>query len=286
MRCADQKVTIHQLAISPMSYILGIDAAWTAHHPSGICLVQQSPDGLLRVIKLARSYREFLYRDSPDWSTKPEASPPLLTEVLEHCEDRGWPGRVVALDIPLAPQPVRGYREADRALTRAYSGRGAPVHSPTPQRPGPISDMIYQQLSHGGFRWAGAQAVLDQPSFIEVYPHAAIIELFGYAYRFPYKVHRRGQYWRDDPPSVRHRKSISNLLELKQKIGGYVTYAPGVNLPELVPEQQYPLAFLKGYEDTLDSLVCALSGWAYATGRATAYGDQEAAIWVPDRGER
>ncbi len=264
-----------------MPYILGVDAAWTAHHPSGISLLQQLPNGSLTVLKLARSYREFLERDTPDWTAKPEASPPPLVEVLEHCRARGWPVRVVALDIPLAPQPVRGYREADRALTRAYSGRGAPVHSPTPQRPGIISDAIYEQLTSVGFQWAGAQAVLDRPSFIEVYPHAAIIELFGYAYRFPYKVHKRGQYWRDDPPEVRHRKSIFSLLELKQKIAGYTTLALGVEFPELVPEQSYSLPFLKGYEDVLDSLVCALSGWAYAAERATAYGDQDTAIWVP-----
>lgn len=55
----------------------------------------------------------------------------------------------------------------------------------------------------------------------------------------------------------------------------------GIFLLQQLPEQSYSLAFLKGYEDVLDSLVCTLSGWAYATGRATAYGDQDAAIWVP-----
>ncbi len=282
----DKTIPARPLEILPPSYLLGVDAAWTAHHPSGISLLRQWPDGSMEVVKLARSYREFLERDSPDWSAKPEPSPPLLREVLEHCRSQDWPVRVVALDIPLAPQPVRGYREADRALTRAYSGRGAPVHSPTPQRPGVISDAIYEQLTDAGFQWAGAQAVLDQPSFIEVYPHAAIIGLFGYAYRFPYKVHKRSQYWRDDPPSLRHRKSVNNLLELKQKIDNYVSYAPGVAFVKLVPEQAYSLGFLKGYEDALDSLVCALSGWAYAARRATAYGDQDAAIWVPDQSGR
>jgi predicted RNase H-like nuclease len=244
-------------------------------------LLRLSADGSRVVLKVARSYREFLEADRIEWSAKPKASPPLLSEVLKHCADRGWPVGVVALDIPLAPQAVRSYREADRALTRAYAGRGAPVHSPTPERPGTISDAIYRQLTDAGLRWVGTRAVLDQPSFIEVYPHASIIELFGYAYRFPYKVHRRGQYWRDDPPQIRQQKSVINLLELRQKIADYVTFAPGVGLPELVPEQSYSLAFLKGYEDVLDSLVCALSGGAYATGRATAYGDQDAAIWVP-----
>ena len=170
-----------------MPYILGVDAAWTAHHPSGISLLHCVSGKPLRVVKLARSYHEFLARDAPDWPVKPVSSPPLLTEIVQHCRARGYEVQVVALDIPLAPQPVRSYREADRALTRAYSRRGAPVHSPTPVRPGAISDLIYQQLTGAGFRWAGSQAVLDQPSFIEVYPHAAIIELFGYAYRIKYR---------------------------------------------------------------------------------------------------
>ncbi len=265
-----------------MPYILGVDAAWTAHNPSGISLLHYDPGKPLQVVKLARSYREFLERDTPDWENPPQSSPPLLTDLLRHCRTRGYDVRVVALDIPIAPEPVRGYREADRALTRAYSRRGAPVHSPTPARPGVISDTIYQQLTAMGFRWAGAQAVLDAPSFIEVYPHAAIIELFGYAYRLPYKVQKRGQYWKDDPPEVRHRKSIGKLVELKQHLERHLVYAPGVSLPVLNPAQRYSLAFLKGYEDALDSLVSALAGYAYRMNQATAYGNHESAIWVPN----
>ena len=265
-----------------MTYILGIDAAWTAHNPSGVCLLHHRPHQPPQVVKLARSYYEFLERDTPDWTAKPRPSPPLLTELIRHCQDRNYEVRVAALDIPLGPQPVRSYREADRALTRAYSSRGAPVHSPTPERPGIISDTIYRQLTHAGFRWAGTQKILDQPSFIEVYPHAAIIELFGYAYRLPYKVQKRGQYWRDDSSAVRYRKSIDKLLELKQRIEGSITFAPHVSLPALDATQHYTLSFLKGYEDTLDSLISALSGYAYWQGRATAYGNEYGAIWVPD----
>ena len=268
-----------------MPYILGVDAAWTAHNPSGISLLHYAPEEPLRVVKMARSYHEFLARDTPDWEVKPIPSPPLLTEIIDHCCTRGYDVPVVALDIPLAPQPVRGYREADRALTRAYSSRGAPVHSPTPVRPGVISDLIYQQLTDAGFRWAGSHAVLDQPSFIEVYPHAAIIELFGYDYRLPYKVQKRGQYWKEDPPEIRYRKSIDKLLELRQQIGHYVAYDPVISFSPLNPDRPYSLSFLKGYEDVLDSLVSALAGYAYLTGKATAHGNKDGAIWVPEAGE-
>ena len=264
-----------------MPYILGVDAAWTAHNCSGVSLVHLAPEQPPRVTKMARSYHEFLGRDTPDWEEKPEPSEPLLTELLQHCQRRGYDVQVVALDIPLAPQPVRGYREADRALTRAYSRRGAPVHSPTPVRPGHISDLIYEQLTRTGFKWAGGQAVVGQPSFIEVYPHAAIIELFGYAYRLPYKVQKRGQYWKTDSAEVRYHKSISKLQELRQQIERFLDYAPGVTLPSLRASPPHSLAFLKGYEDVLDSLVAALAGYAYHLEKATAYGNEDGAIWVP-----
>ena len=267
-----------------MPYILGVDAAWTSHNPSGVSLVHHTPGKPLRVTKLARSYDEFLERDTPDWDHAPQPSPPLLTPVLQHCYSRGFDVQVVALDIPLAPQPVRGYREADRALSRAYSRRGAPVHSPTPARPGAVSDTLYQQLVALGFQWAGAQAEVDGPSFIEVYPHAAIIELFGYAYRLPYKVQRRAQYWKEASPEVRYRKSIEKLMELRHHLDGYLVYAPGVFLPPLDSARHYTLTFLKGYEDVLDSLVSALVGYTYWAGKATAYGNDEGAIWVPDPG--
>ena len=267
-----------------MPYILGVDAAWTAHHPSGVSLLCYQPGQPLRIVKIARSYHEFLARDAPDWAVKPVSSSPRLTEVLAYCHRRGYEVAVVALDIPLAPQPVRGYREADRALTRAYSRRGAPVHSPTPVRPGVISEVIYQQLTEAGFQWAGSRAVLDQPSFIEVYPHAAIIELFNYPYRLPYKVQKRGQYWKEDLPEVRYRKSIDKLVELREQIGHYVACDPEISFPTLNPDIRYSLSFLKGYEDVLDSLVSALAGYAYQVGEATAYGNEEGAIWVPEGG--
>lgn len=265
-----------------MPHILGIDAAWTSHNPSGVSLVRHVPGKLLQVVKLARSYYEFLERDTPDWDHPPTPSPPLLTDVLHHCRARGYDVQVVALDIPLAPKPVRGYREADRALTRAYSRRGASVHSPTPARPGIISDTLYQQLTALGFRWAGARAVVGGPSFIEVYPHAAIIELFGYAYRLPYKVQKRAQYWKEDSSEVRYQKAIGKLMELRRHLDRCLVHAPGVFLPALDAAHRYSSAFLKGYEDVLDSMVSALAGYAYGRGRATAYGDDKGAIWVPN----
>jgi predicted RNase H-like nuclease len=52
-------------------------------------------------------------------------------------------------------------------------------------------------------------------------------------------------------------------------------------LPPL-PEDAAGFA-LKAYEDMIDAVVCAWVGVAVLERRATAYGDADSAIWVPDR---
>ena len=76
----------------------------------------------------------------------------------------------------------------------------------------------------------------------------AIIELFGYKERFPYKVQKRAIYWRDDPPEERSRKVIYKLNELRDKIASVVT-GVGKFLPQLEPSNHYEFKCLKGYED-------------------------------------
>lgn len=52
-------------------------------------------------------------------------------------------------------------------------------------------------------------------------------------------------------------------------------------VPHPQPSEERHLAALKRYEDVLDALVCAWVATHYANGAATAYGDNTAAIWVP-----
>jgi len=53
-------------------------------------------------------------------------------------------------------------------------------------------------------------------------------------------------------------------------------------LPELEEAEKYTLHFLKSYEDLLDAIVCALSGYYFLTGKAEGLGDQNSAIWIPN----
>ena len=78
------------------------------------------------VLQLARSYQEF-QEGEIKWNEKATASAPRLDEIIRQI---GRTPEVVALDIPLSPAPIIGYREADRQIARRYSRMGAAVHSP------------------------------------------------------------------------------------------------------------------------------------------------------------
>ncbi len=266
--------------MSESLFILGVDAAWTFHNPSGVALLEVNAGARPQLVPLARSYSEFLQGEIC-WDEPAKVSPPQLPKLLEYCQTHYGNVQVVALDIPIGPQPVRSYREADRAVTRKYGGRGASVHSPTPERPGIVADLLYQQLTEAGFRWAGLSPVTNRPSFLEVYPHIAIIELFGYSYRLPYKVQKRNQYFKDDPPEIRYKKSVEKLNELRDKILTEVKLSEKINLPELDIDQYYAVKYLKGYEDALDSIICALVGYYYQKGEAIALGNETGTVWVP-----
>lgn len=177
-------------------FILGIDAAWTAHHPSGVALVKIPARGQPQLLHVARSYEEFCQLasgDKIDWTARVRGSAPDIPTMLAVCQKIcGALPNVVALDIPLSPQPINGRRSADRLVTKNYIARKAGTHSPTAQRPGPISLRLFEQFTRSNFEWQHAEVSSPQKKnsriFIEVYPHPAIIELLGLPERLKYKV--------------------------------------------------------------------------------------------------
>ncbi|MCG3117923.1 MAG: hypothetical protein ALAOOOJD_00038 [bacterium] len=270
-------------------FALGIDAAWTAHHPAGVALIKIPARGPSQLIRVARSYEEFCnfaHDKKIDWVTNVHGSLPNIPELLAVCKKlTGTLPNVVALDIPLGPQPITGRRAADRMVTKAYITRKAGTHSPTAQRPGPISRRLFEQLTESGFKWLPAIAAPLQnkntPVCLEVYPHPAIIELLNLTERLQYKISKRQKYW---PALTREARRVAvarNLnrlrLALAKRINGVTTWLPAA--PALIKKKQ--LARLKGYEDALDAIVCAWIGGEFLAANCVAYGDSASAIWLP-----
>ena len=263
--------------------VLGIDAAWTAHQPSGIALVRRQGESW-RCVALAPSYTSFIALATGipvDWSARAQGSQPQMPALLRAAEQLGA-GRVdlIAFDMPLSTQPIGHRRQADRAISRIFGNRGCAVHSPTAQRPGAIADGIRHDLEDCGY---GLQTVAAQPGpggLIEVYPHVALLALLESKYRVPYKVSRSLQYWRKEQLSVNER--IGRLLaEFGRIRDGLAQQIQHINLPLPQSTEVQSLSALKPLEDCLDALVCAWVAIEHLQGRTRGLGDASAAIWCP-----
>lgn len=268
------------------AHILGIDAAWTAHQPSGVALLRARRNAKPKLIALGRSYDEFLTSGPHakiDWRTRVRGCLPPIDALLSHCKKlTGELPQIVALDIPLAAKPLNGRRPCDNAVTSAYVSRGAGTHTPSALRPGPISKSLFHQLSKAGYAWHTQGKVRRAARvFIETYPHPAIIELMQLRMRLAYKTSRVSQYWPEAKSRTRWLRLCKNLDALRRALADEID-----GLENLIPTAKILLkngnkARLKHLEDALDAVVCAWIGHQFWRGNALAYGNEQAAIWLP-----
>lgn len=266
-----------------MTSVLGVDAAWTVHQPSGVALITEK-SGSWRVVSVAPSYEAFIScskKNSPDWyGPAPKGSRPEISELLEAARNYDVSAvDLIALDIPLARGEIASRRSSDKAVSKAFGARGCATHSPNAQRPGRISAEISLQMQNAGYSLQTVDECHERHrKAIEVYPHPALLTLLGRDYRVPYKVSRSGKYWKSESVPRRIDRILAEFLAIYQALEiefGDLKF----NLPE--SGKVTKLAHLKQYEDALDALVCAWVGKQYLMGRAQGFGDSESTIWIP-----
>ena len=104
-----------------MRVLLGIDAAWTDKNPSGIAVATEEPEGW-RLKGAFPSVEHFVaeahQKPAPE---KPYGGAGQAHDLLE--ATRALAGRLpdlVAIDMPMALQPITTRRTSDDALSRAY----------------------------------------------------------------------------------------------------------------------------------------------------------------------
>ncbi len=261
-----------------MRAVLGIDAAWTAHNPSGIALVVETAGGW-RLVAAEPSYDRFLARAGgrPVAGLRPMGSLPDAAALLTAAKTLGGTDVSLAtVDMPLALTPITGRRVSDRTISSAYGARKCATHAPSAERPGPISDKLREDF--GSLGYSLLTGTVCSPGLAEVYPHPALVELAGASERLMCKASRARLYWPHLSPLQRREKllqvwaQIATLLE--RQVKGVAEL-----LPEVTPSSS-GVAF-KAFEDTLDAIICAWIGICILEGRATSYGDHDSAIWVP-----
>ncbi len=242
-----------------MKSLMGWDTAWTPTGTSAWAIAVEE-GGEWRVTALENGAED----------------PKLLLHRL-----RGWLDRysfdLLALDLPLAKTPITGYREADRAATRAWSRFGCPVHSPSPARPGSWGRELQSLLGSHGYQ-ISTQG-LQGKDVVEVYPHTVCLEILRLSYRYPYKLQRAGRFWPDLSPAERREKILDQWQLLLNTLG------QNLQLPDLnLPKEGDPLKDWKRCEDRLDALLCVRAGIQILEGAYVPHGDEDAAIWGPELG--
>ena len=265
------------------SCVLGIDAAWTAHQPSGIALVQNTATGW-SCLAIAPSYEAFIAQASGQpWDPEQKAtgSTPDPATLLQASKQLGGAEvSCVSVDMPLATTPITSRRAADTAISSRFGARGCAVHSPSAERPGAMADQLRADFAALGVILQTNSKGHTAPALIECYPHVALLDLLKRDYRVPYKVSRSGKYWKADQLSRRER--IERLIEQFQAIkAGLDQHIKGIPHFIPAPSEVTTLASLKPVEDMLDGLICAWIGIEHLEGRTVGLGDHTAAIWVP-----
>jgi predicted RNase H-like nuclease len=259
--------------------ILGIDAAWTSNHPSGVALLRETEGGEFECVAAESSYGAFLARAGLTGRGSYAPDPPALLEAARRL-GRGSDITVVAVDIPVAVDlagrsvKITKRRAADRRISQEFGRYKCGTHSPGPDRPGEIGVVI-----GAGFQMPLAvNEDTRVPLLIEVYPRIAALRLLQVTERVPYKVSYVSSYWADEkltPEECRRRiagEMDKILLALKREIRGIDVALPGEPLR---------VRDLKATENIIDALLSAWVGVRFLRGEAKAYGDGSAAIWVP-----
>jgi predicted RNase H-like nuclease len=263
--------------------VLGIDAAWTPHNPSGVALVQRAANGW-QCLALAPSYDSFLAiaaGEAWDQSRKAQGSEPDPAALLEACKQlAGQPVDCVSVDMPLATTPITSRRYADTAIASSFGPKGCAVHSPSAERPGTIADQLRERFAELGVPLHTTTPPRQGPALIECYPHVALLALLNRDYRVPYKVSRSAQYWKAERPPIaeRLRRLLAEFTAIHQALSQRISAIP-LTLPQ--SHEVTTLSSLKPVEDMLDALICAWIGIEHLEGRTIGLGDATAAIWVP-----
>lgn len=246
---------------------IGIDLAWSPRKPSaGAVIAALGGEGKLV------GWQQELGADEE------------ITAFVER-----WAGHgptLVSIDAPLVVPNVEGSRPCDRDLSRDFHPFHAGAHSASRRLLGRYGEvrgerLLAHLLELGFTHGPHIEHRVPVRQVIEVYPHPAMVTLFGLERILKYK---RGTI------SERRRE----LRKLAEYIQGLSRAEPALrietdfwqNVDELRGRRY------KAYEDLLDAIVCAYIGhycWYWGPERFVAYGDRETGYIVvpmpavPDR---
>lgn len=193
-----------------------------------------------------------------------------IQSVVDFIERYSDETTVVAVDAPLIIRNREGQRPCEREIGRRFGRFKAPAHASNLSRyPDPASVQLARSLEALGYQHPDPSLVMDtgQRTMLEVYPHPAMVMLFGLEERLKYKK---------GPVAARRR----GLIELGELLSGQLPRAQpclvGTDALVLQVESLRGRA-LKSYEDVLDAAFCcylALNLWSLGPAGNEMIGDR------------
>ena len=259
--------------------VLGIDAAWTHAQPSGVAVAVETANGW-KLAAVEASYEAFIRgREGrrTDDAKMPSGSVVVAADLLDAARRISRsPIDLIAVDMPMACYPITGRRLCDSEISTNYGAKHASTHSPSAERPGKISDPLRASFEALGYKLCTS---MPANGLIEVYPHPALIEFLNAPRRLEYKTAKTTKYWPKLPLAERRRRLSAVWLQIVEALDRRISGVKAA-LP-LPPDSDGGWRF-KAYEDKLDAVVCAAVAIACLNGEAKAFGDKDAAIWVPN----
>ncbi|WP_454083524.1 DUF429 domain-containing protein [Georgenia sp. Marseille-Q6866] len=229
---------------------IGIDLAWNTRRRTGLAAVDDA--GALVASGSAVSDAEI-----DDWLA-------------------GLPAPVVsvAIDAPLVVVNATGMRECEKQVGKAYGRYDASCHASNRSIPyfdPPRAWTLAER--HGWATDPSHRGSVDRPAAIEVYPHAAMVGLFGLGRILKYK----------SGPVLARRAALVELLERMEGIPvlGLSGNALWREVRVAVEEATRPM-HLDRVEDEVDAVMCAHLAWLWhrAPQSLHVFGDAESGYIV------
>lgn len=237
------------------SLFVGIDLAWGNRSLSGLAMLRWHENILQEVLPT-----QLLYSDDE-----------ICRTIAKYDELESV---VIAIDAPLVVPNLTGERPVEAEIRRRFARYHAACHPASrrllgdPPRGEQLCTLLMQQLSVQPYPAPPVQ----QPCRIafEVYPHAAMVRLFGLPRILEYKA-RPGR----------------SLLYRRGQMEAYIDLLaclphPPLDLPDWLVDIPETAAGLKRFEDRIDALFCAwLAARAWMYGGEVLGAADTGAIWLP-----
>lgn len=182
----------------------------------------------------------------------------LMAGVVDFVASHASSDAVVAIDAPLVVKNPTGQRECERLITRNFGRYHAGCHASNLEHPHTaVGGRVVAELEKRGFEHAFVLNEVKERSgkwVFEVYPHPAMIRLFGLDRIIRYK---KGRVTDKRVGLAVLRQHLQNLAD------GSRGLVASQKLTEVLGRDTAGLRgeALKRHEDTLDAIFCAYLAW-------------------------